>query len=255
MNIVRLILINGLFSLYLTFSVYSQVSDGIVRSQESDYLELPPLSVMIDSAINHNALVRVHNYDISAKQSNLKSQSNSFLRNLGVQADTRYGTFNNFSTNTAEGQTPTIIATNTSQFNYGVGVYLKFPIYDIVNKKNQVNQARAELDIASSLADAQRDDLRQVIIKQYNDVILKQRLLGIASQNLGNARINMDMVEKEFQNGTINVSEYVRTSDLAARTESSYEQARTDFITSYMILEEMVGFKFNTANNSKNENN
>jgi outer membrane protein TolC len=255
MKILRFILTAWLMTFCFAYSGYSQAGVGNDRLPGSDYIELPPLSELIDSAVNHNALMRVRNSDINAKASNLKSQSNFWIKNMGVQADSRYGTFNNFSTNTAEGQTPSIIATNTSQFNYGVGVYLKFPIYDIVNRKNQVSQAKAELDVASNLADAQRDELRQVVIKQYNDVILKQRLLNIASQNLGNSRINMDMIEKEFQNGSISVSEYVRISDLASRTESEYEQARMNYITAFMVLEEIVGFKLNSSTIKNNENN
>lgn len=247
MKIVRLTIINIFFTCSVTYSVFSQTVESRERLAGNDNIELPPLSAMIDSAINHNALIKVHNSDINAKESNLKSQSNFWIKNMGVQADSRYGTFNNFSTNTAEGQVPSIIATNTSQFNYGVGVYLKFPIYDLVNRKNQVNQAKAELDMASNLAEAQRDELRQAVIIQYNDVILKQRLLSIASQNLGNSRINMDMLEKEFQNGAITVSEYVRISDLASRTETEYEQARMNYITAFMVLEEIVGFKLNTT--------
>ena len=249
--------ISFLLTVALFFFIIPDGHSQNAQDQQSaaDYIELPQLEAVIDSALNHNALMKVRNSEVGARAANLRSQSNTLYRNLGFQADTRYGTFNNFSTNTAEGQTPSIIATNTSQFNYGVGLYLKFPVYDLVNRKNQVRQAKAELEMASYMADAQRDELRQIIIKQYNDVILKQRLLGIASQNLGNARINMDMVEKEFQNGAITVSEYVRTSDLAARTESQYEQARSEFITSYMVLEELVGFKFNTVNTENNEHN
>jgi outer membrane protein TolC len=255
MKLLKTYLIIGLTMFLTAVNSNSQNATGQYQQPDSEYVELPRIEVLIDSALNHNAIMKVRRSEVGARAANLKSQSNTWYRNLGFQADTRYGTFNNFSTNTAEGQTPSIIATNTSQFNYGVGVYLKFPVYDLVNRKNQVKQAKAELEMASYMADAQRDELRQIIIKQYNDVILKQRLLGIASQNLGNARINMDMVEKEFQNGTITVSEYVRTSDLASRTESSYEQARTEFITAYMLLEELVGFKFNMSNSGINENN
>jgi outer membrane protein TolC len=102
------------------------------------------------------------------------------------------------------------------------------------------------------MAQVQKDELRQVVIKLYEEILLKQKILNIRSQSLGNARVNMEMVDKEFRNGTIPVTEYVRISDIVSRTESDYETAKTDFISAKKILEEIVGFTFNKANsNSK----
>ena len=217
----------------------------------------PPLSVMIDSALATNAMVRFREEGIIGKQCNLKSYQNYWTRNIGVQADIRYGTFDNFSTNTSEGQSPAVLATRSSQTNYGVGAYIKFPLQDLVNRKNQVRMAQSELDQAHSMAEAQRDEVTQLVIKQYNDVLLKQRLLKIRSKNLSTARVNMEMVEKEFQNGVVSVTEYARISDIVARNESDFETARTDYVTAYMILEEMIGFSLGapTSTNNTNENN
>jgi outer membrane protein TolC len=216
-------------------------------AMQSDNMELniPPLSVILDSALATNAMVRFRDQGIIGKQSNLTSYKNYWTRNLGVQADVRYGTFNNFSTNTAEGQSPSVLATNTTQTVYGVGIYLKFPLQDVLNRKNQITMARSELDQARSMAEAQREEIRHEIIRQYNEVILKQHILTIKAKNLSSSRVNMDMANKQFQNGVVSVTEYTRISDIVADVESEFETAKADFITSYMILEEMAGFKFN----------
>ena len=217
----------------------------------------PPLSVMIDSALATNAMVRFREEGIIGKQCNLKSYQNYWTRNIGVQADIRYGTFDNFSTNTSEGQSPAVLATRSSQTNYGVGAYIKFPLQDLVNRKNQVRMAQSELDQAHSMAEAQRDEVTQLVIKQYNDVLLKQKLQKIRSKNLSTARVNMEMVEKEFQNGVVSVTEYARISDIVARNESDFEIASTDYVTAYLILEEMIGFRIGapTSTNNTDENN
>ena len=62
---------------------------------------------------------------------------------------------------------------------------------------------------AQSMTEVQRDETRQLVIRQYNDLILKQRLLRIKSKYPEALRINMQMVEKEFTNGIISVTEYV----------------------------------------------
>jgi len=103
---------------------------------------------------------------------------------------------------------------------------------------------------AKRLAESQEAEIRQIVIKQYQDVILKQKLLTIKSLNLGSATVNMEMVEKQFRNGVIPVAEYVRLSDMTSRIQSDYELAKSDFILAKQLLEDTVGFTF-ANNNSK----
>jgi len=206
---------------------------------------LPPLETIIDSAIANNPNVKFRDLQININKFKLDADRNLWTRNLGIQADGRYGTFNNFSTNTSEGQTPSTISTLSSQFNYGVGAYVKLPIYDFINRKNQINLSEAEVEQAESFAESQRNELRQTVIKQYNELIVKHRLLKIKSKYAETSKINMQMVEQEFTNGIISVSEYSRISEIVTRTEIDFENSKMEFLTAYMILEEITGIRFN----------
>ena len=53
------------------------------------------------------------------------------------------------------------------------------------------------------------------------------------------------MAEKEFQNGIIPIGTYSSISQTAGNTEITFQEAMSEFKTAYMILEEIVGFKFN----------
>lgn len=213
--------------------------DSLVQKE----IAFPPLTVLIDSALKHNAAVRYRNLEIEVRTLNVTTQRNILLRNMGVQADSRYGTIDAFSTN-ANGVTSNIANTTSRQVNYAAGVYVKIPIFDLVNRKNQIKQAKAELEEAKNLAATQEDDIRQIVIKQYQEVLLRQKLLSIKSQNLGSATVNMEMVEKEFRNGVIPITEYVRLSDMTARIQSDYETAKSEFLLSKQLLENTVGFTF-----------
>jgi len=243
------------YSLFVSFN-FLIVSSTIAQSSESDEnrdnnneIHFPPIEQLIDSAIKHNSNVQYRNLDIDAKATLLKTQHNLWLRNLGVQGVANYGTFDYFNSN-SNNQSTTVLNTNSKQFNYGMGLFLKLPFYDLVDRKNQIGVAKIQLEQAKSMAQVQIDELRQLIIKLYEDILLKQKLLNIKSQSLGNAKVNMEMVEKEFRNGTIPVTEYVRLSDIVSRSEAEYENAKTDFISAKKILEEIVGFSFYKTNSN-----
>jgi tRNA(Ser,Leu) C12 N-acetylase TAN1 len=50
-----------------------------------------------------------------------------------------------------------------------------------------------------SMAQFQEDEIRQTVIKMYQDLILKQKVLKIKSKVLGDGRVNMQMVERISQ--------------------------------------------------------
>lgn len=234
--------------IFLSLGVKPQEAKMFDPLNEDIVEKLQPLSALIDSALVHDPYVRFRDLQVIVNQCKLSAEQSYWLRNLGVQSDVRYGTFNNFSTNTAPGQNPDYFATQTNQWNWGVGAYLKFPIIDLVERKSQVTLARTEIEQAESMALFQKKEVRQLVIKQYNELVLKQNLLKIKAKYLSLITANNLLVEKEFQNGVTDLSEYTRISGIYESAQTEFEIARIEFITAYMLLEEIVGFKFNISN-------
>ena len=247
MKMRTLIFILSCVSIHLPQDGKSQHADGVAAALNEVFdIRFPPLADLIDSAMKHNDMIRFRDKGIAVKEASLESAKTYWWRNLGLQADTRYGTFDNFSTNIDNGQSTSLFFTNSKQFNYGVGAYMKFPVYDLINRKNQIKLARSELEQAISLSEAQRDELEQQIIRLYNELLMKQKILKIRSRSLGNAKVNMEMTEKEFRNGIVAVTEYVRISDIVHRVETDYETAKAEFNTAYMLMENLTGLRFGT---------
>ncbi len=207
--------------------------------------KIPPLSVLQDSALAHNHYVQFRNLQIIVNYCKLKASQVDWTRNIGIQANVGYGNLYDYSMNSStSGTTPSSIATSRSETKYSTALYLNMPINTIVGRRNQVKLAKTEIEQAEQMAGVQRDETRQLVIRQYNDLILQQRLLRIKSKSFETGRINMQMVEKEFANGIVSVTEYARITDIVAKAEADYESARIDFLTAFMVLEEIVGMKF-----------
>ncbi|MGL3001658.1 TolC family protein [Flavobacterium sp. RSSB_23] len=221
-----------------------QNKDTLLTGNEFHF---PPLKVVIDSVLKRNAMVKFRKNHVGVKESTLASERIFWTRNIGVQVDGRYGTLNNFSNND-DGISNTAFSTLSTQYNYSVGMYLKFPVFDMLNRKNQLKLARLEIEEAKNMTKFQEDEIRQTVIRMYQDVILKQRLLQIRSKNFGNGKVNMEMVEKEFRNGVVPVAEYVRITSITANLEADYESAKAEFITAKQLLEDMSGLVFDLTN-------
>lgn len=244
-NIYSLLLI----SIFLTIKSSGFAQQGQVFDMSKDNIELmlPPLETIIDSAIAKNPFVKYRDLQIVVNTQKLKSDRADWTRDIGFQTDVRYGTFDNFASNVVQGQNPALTSTRNTQTNYGIGGYIRIPVYDFLNRRNQIKLSKAEIEQAKSYSLIQRDELRQSVIRQYNELIIKQRILRIKTKYVETSRIHMEMVDKNFINGTITLTEYSSLSEIASRAEADFETSKMEFRTAYMILEEIVGMKFNLS--------
>ncbi|MCX6266425.1 MAG: TolC family protein [Bacteroidetes bacterium] len=234
-----------LFWLLVQFPAHAQDNSMFDPVKDEISSNLPPLNVLLDSALSYNHYIHFRDLQLIVNKCKLQSSQVEWTRYIGMQANLGYGNFYSYSSSSSDGIQPINAAGNRSETKYSGTLYLNMPFNALVNRRNLVRLAKTEIEQAESMAEVQRDETRQLVIRQYNDLILKQRLFRIKSKYRETARMSFQMVEQEFLNGVIPITEYARQSDAASRAETDYESARMDFLTSYMILEEIVGMKFN----------
>lgn len=232
---------------FITSQSTAQVSDTTTPEPEF-FMQLPPLSVLIDSAIANDEYVKFRDLQSTVNTCKLKNSKIDWARYVGVQANYGYGNLYNYSTSSTGAIEPAAVATSRSEVKYSGQVFLNLPLIAVVNRKNLVRLAKAEIEQSQQMSMFQRDEKRQSVIRQYNDVLLQQRLLRIKSKYLETTKISFQLVEKEFLNGVIPITEYTRLSESVSRAESEYETVRMNFLTSFMILEEIVGMKLKLRN-------
>lgn len=234
-----------LIFLYIMQIAYGQENKEIDVFKYDIESLLPPLEILIDSAIANNPSIRSFDLQTRIKEYKLKADRTLWIKNLGLQTDVRYGTINNFSSNTGDGQIPSLSVIQSNSLNYGVGAFIKLPIYEVLSRKNMIRSDKFEIEQAQYLSKTQSNELRQLVIRQFNDLLLKSRLLKIKLKYAETEKVNMLMADKEFHNGVLTLSEYLRVSDSFARSEADLEGVKMDLRTAYMILEVIVGMKFN----------
>ena len=214
------------------------------RTVDTYELLIPKLEVLMDSALANNGMLGYRNDEIEVKQANLKMKKRYWTRNFGIQGDTRYGTFDNFSSNVS-GPNTVQLSSTTIQTNYGIGFYLKIPVFDIYNRKSDIKQAKAELSQARNLVKFQEDEIKETVIRYYEDLLLKQRLLRIRAVNLSDAKVNLEMAQKEYTNGQIPLYEYIRISDITSGIETEFEKTKAALMTAKKLLENLTGVTIN----------
>jgi outer membrane protein TolC len=230
-------------------TIQAQTTELDDSTLTGSYFNFPPLRAVIDSVIKRSAMLDFRNYHVRVTESTLASERIYWMRHLGIQLDTRYGNLSNFATS-EDGLSSTTALTTARQLNYSAGVFLKFPLFDAINRKNQIKLAELEINEAKSLAESTKQEIRQVVIRMYQDLLLKQKILQILSSRLSDGRVNQQMVEKEFRNGVVQISEYARISGMTSAIQVDYEKAMSEFIIAKQLIEDMAGFVFDLTHSN-----
>ena len=241
-NIKKILL--SVFALLSVTGSFAQTTNNESSIDDSYQLLIPKLQVLIDSALVNNGMLGYRKDEIEVKKANLKVKKRYWTRNFGIQGDTRYGTFDNFSSNVS-GPNTVQLSSTTIQTNFGIGLYLKIPVFDIYNRKSDIKQAKAEISQAKNLVKFQEDEIKETVIRYYEDLILKQKLLKIRAINLSDAKVNLEMAQKEYTNGNIALYEYIRISDITSGIETEFEKTKAALMTAKKVLENLTGVYIN----------
>jgi outer membrane protein TolC len=232
----KIVMTKKLFVLILCFITWKVV----VSQNGNDISErLLPLSALMDSAALHSPMLKFYNADILINELKVKSEKRDWMRHLGVEAGVKYGLLDNVVFSSYFGA-------NMNNFNsetrYSIGAYLRIPIGSVLDK-SAVKMSEQEIVKAEQLFERTLQELRQLVIIQYNNLIKSHRSLIVRSNLVATYEAQMLRAEKDFTEGNIDVSEYARLNEMYTTSILNLEENKVEFNTALQILQETVGVK------------
>jgi len=213
-----------------------------IPSQKDDIIKmLPPLRDLIDSAERKSPLLKMVEADLVIQKLKTISSKREWMRNIGFEASVRYGygLLDNFVISQNFGSD---LYYQNVETRYNMGVFLKIPlsnVYDRSSTKITIKeQEKAKYQLEKTL-----NELRQLIIVQYNNVVKAHRTLSLRTESLALYQIQAERAEKDYMNGQINISEYARLKEMLTVSLMNLEENKIEFITALQLLQEAVGVK------------
>ncbi|MEI6456365.1 MAG: TolC family protein [bacterium] len=208
-------------------------------------LRIPPLQDLIDSAIIHSPYIKTSEADISIAKYDIKSTRRQWMENFYFDASANRDLYNGLTTNEVINANPNQILTGQTNNRLAAGISIRLPMLSFADLNNQVKNATKKLERAISIKESQILELRKELIIRYNQLIINQRILKSANENITYTSLQKDMGEKEFLNGQTTLYELARISEMHRKAVTDFETSRNEFYNAYMILQEIVGIKFN----------
>ncbi|MBN1198833.1 MAG: TolC family protein [Bacteroidales bacterium] len=225
-----------------TLFVFNPIVDDIT-------LRIPPLDDLIDSAIVHSPSVAFVDAEIYIRKYGIRSARRDVMQNFYLDAGMGLDYLNGYTNSQANVGNPTEVLTWQDNSAYALGISIRMPLDDLMDRRNRIKSATKYMEQAFSEREIQIKIIRRQIIEQYNRLIINQKILKIANDNQIFMSLQMALAEREFLNGQLSLYELARLNEMNRKAVTDFEQSRNEFYNAYMILQEIVGIKFNVINN------
>lgn len=221
----------------IAFPSYSQNNtDSIASTNIMDFL--PPLSVIIDSALSNSPEVGFFESMMESTEYDVSLEKKSWSNDIRFQGGYNW-TYGNQLLLPGVG---TGEATSNEGYNYGV--VISIPLSTWYTRSDRVKRAEALRGSQQAKVDQANIKIREEVIMTYNDLLLSQRLLKISSESKEGSQLILKEAEEKFKDGEIGLEELVGASDYKTRSAMEYEQTRTAFSNAYARLERLTGVSF-----------
>jgi outer membrane protein TolC len=209
---------------------------------------IPSLQDLQDSAVVHSPLLMEGQALIDQNRYKVITQKREWMRNFYIDLNASNFYYDGLTENKTNLGDINKVLTNQNINNALAGVSIRLPMDYFWDRGNRIKTAKKEVEKALAAKENIKLELRKSIILQYNQLIITQKVLKIANDNQISMQLQKDMGEKEFLNGQMTLYELASISEMNRRAVTDFEQARIEFYNAYMILQEIVGIRFNVIN-------
>ncbi len=214
-------------------SALDSIQDRLNAIERSNDLSnvLPPLNVLIDTALVHSPELNYYDSRIKVREYEISMAKKSWTNDVILGANVNAGSFGNVTLDDISiGQ----------QYTFGV----RMPLSTIFTRNERIGMAESWLETEVHKREEARRLVQDQVIEQYNKLFLIRRLLEIQSEAKESAELIKEMGDVRFMDGELSIEDLGTTTELRAKYNSQYEELRTEFSNTYFRLERLVGVPF-----------
>ena len=200
-------------------------------------VQLLPFDDLMKIAVTHSPIIRGQSDVANALNEAQEITKLQILQNLGGFAN--YSTGNQAIVTTGGSSQSGNLAQIAN--GYRVGVDLRFPIYELFNRKHQIRQANFNYKAALAQKETAELQLKRELITIYQDMITAQQLLKLILIDEQASLAALRVAETEIQKGQITADAMASVTSRYVQTKSSSEQAKGNFLKNVRYFEVLVG--------------
>lgn len=195
------------------------------RVQSADFGEK-----LVQLAWKNHPTNEIYRRDVTIAQYQVNHSAADWLNMITLQ-----GNINEFNIKEQDNNVPVFLP----RYNFGLIV----PLGIFVKNPNETKQNRQKFVIAQEQVNAQKLEVRRIVLKAYNDYLLAEKVFKIQSQQFSDTESNLKLIEQRFKRGETNFEVYTSSQAELNRASIAMLQADRDFKNAKLDLEQLIGIR------------
>lgn len=196
-----------------------------------DHVQSPDFAEkLVQLAWKNNPLNEVLRREIKASEYQVKKNAANWLDIVQIQ-----GNLNEFNIN------PSADINNRAVFfpKYNVRAGINLGMFITIPMQTKID--RQQLAISESNLDARKLEIRNVVMKTYNDYLLREKIYKIQAQVFSDIENAHKLLEQKFKNGETSFDAYSNSQGNYNRASIVLLTAETDYKNTKLDLERLIG--------------
>ena len=216
--------------------VESMAKDSI-KSMLDEYekVQLPPLSVFLESAQDHPSL-QIYRERVNEEKAEMEIVKRSWLDYIKGNASYQYG-YNNSLTSFLDPDYPVFDNNKRAEHRYSVGATLSVPLGDIFSQKEKRKKQQAKLNQLKYQYEISLEERKLVVLQAYNTVVEELATIKVKAEAAALYNAQMKISEDDYLNGKIDIISLSLERSRRSAALSTYQQSRVALHNAITLLE------------------
>lgn len=232
----------------IALSGYSQTTSGdtdttaaVLRIISVERFEIPELSACIDSALSHSPLLKANEQQINIILEDLKISKKSWLEYIMIDANTRYGLFNQLTLTQETSNADLAVQTAKEQFNYFAGITLRIPFSSFATNKNEQKKLHLSIKEAELKKRDLENEIKKLVVTEFFKLNRLRDLVEVHQNNLQTANIDYLKSKNDLRAGMVTMTEFAAASTAYAKAVDAFVTTKNDYYAQFYILNILIG--------------
>jgi outer membrane protein TolC len=201
------------------------------------------LPLLTTAAVQHSSQLRAIDKELAIGQQDVIIAKKNILNIVSLGGNYTYGNLAGVAL--ADPGNPSQFTTFSSS-RYSTGVAVTLPLDRIATRGNTIKREQLGVERTQALRQERENELRQLVIQSYQNVLLAKKLLTIRQEASVTVQTSYRLAEKQFRQGQLSLTDFSVASNSVTEVAVAETSARTQYETSFMLLEELTGAKVST---------
>ena len=194
---------------------------------------LPPLARVMAAALEHAPKLAVQEAIVARSRHEVERTRKRWMEGVTAGVSSSYGSFGNSVVDAVE-------------IGQRLEVGIKVSLFDLLGRDASVGVFRERLEAAKQQRRVLAEAVRKQVIERYYAAKQAREMTVVQSRGYTSTQTHLQMPEASFRQGTLSVDKLSRVTEVAAKAEARFVEARLDYEQAYRHLEALVGVPLDT---------